>query len=74
MLAAVALLCSFQCSRGSETLDVVLEANTESIAADGKAQVSFYTNDSGADMRVEVEGRSGEKQYHYVEKVIKGKK
>ena len=44
------------------------------IGADGKAQVSFYTNDSGADMRVEVEGRSGEKQYHYVEKVIKGKK
>ena len=44
------------------------------IGADGKAQVSFYTNDSGADMRVEVEGRSGARQYHYTEKVIKAKK
>ena len=42
--------------------------------ADGKAQVSFYTNDTGADMRVEVEGRSGARQYHYTEKVIKAKK
>jgi hypothetical protein len=44
------------------------------IGADGKAQVSFYTNDTGADMRVEVEGRSGARQYHYAEKVIKAKK
>ena len=44
------------------------------MGADGKAQVSFYTNDSGADMRVEVEGRSGARQYHYTEKVIKAKK
>ena len=44
------------------------------MGADGKAQVSFYTNDSGADMRVEVEGRSGARQYHYAEKVIKAKK
>ena len=41
---------------------------------DGKVQVSFYTNDTGADMRVEVEGRSGARQYHYTEKVIKAKK
>jgi hypothetical protein len=44
------------------------------MGADGKAQVTFYTNDSGADMRVEVEGRSGARQYHYAEKVIKAKK
>lgn len=50
MLAAVALLCSFQCSRGSETLDVVLEANTGSIAADGKAQVKFTVFEGNADV------------------------
>ena len=36
----------------------------------GEAEVTFYTSDSESDLRVEVEGRSAAKAYHYVEKVI----
>ena len=50
VFAAVALLCSFQCSGGSEELDVVLEANVASIAADGKAQVKFTVFEGNADV------------------------
>lgn len=37
----------------------------------GEAEVSFYTSDSESCYRVEVEGRSAAKQYHYIEKFIK---
>ena len=42
--------------------------------ADGKAYVSFYTTDSASDLRIEIEGKSATKQYHYVEKIIPRKK
>ena len=42
--------------------------------ADGKAYVSFYTSDSASDLRIEIEGKSAAKQYHYVEKIIPRKK
>ena len=42
--------------------------------ADGKAYVSFYTSDSVSDLRIEIEGKSATKQYHYVEKIIPRKK
>ncbi len=38
--------------------------------SEGKAYVSFYTSDSQSGYRVEVEGKSAEKQYHYVEMTI----
>ena len=41
---------------------------------DGKAYVSFYTSDSTSDLRIEIEGKSATKQYHYVEKIIPRKK
>ena len=40
---------------------------------DGKATVSFYTTDSHSKYRVEVEGRSGARQYHHSELVIERK-
>lgn len=42
--------------------------------AEGKAYVSFYTSDSASDLRIEIEGKSAAKQYHYVEKIIPRKK
>ena len=36
----------------------------------GEATISFYTSDSDTQYRIEVEGRSASRQYHYVEKVI----
>ncbi len=36
----------------------------------GEATVSFYTSDSDSNYRIEVEGRSAERQYHYAEKII----
>ena len=42
--------------------------------ADGKAYISFYTTDSASDYRIEIEGRSAYKQYHYVEKIIPRKR
>ncbi|MBO5918879.1 MAG: hypothetical protein J6Q34_00080 [Bacteroidales bacterium] len=42
--------------------------------AEGKAYVSFYTSDSTSDLRIEIEGKSAAKQYHYVEKIIPRKK
>ncbi len=42
--------------------------------AEGKAYVSFYTSDSASDYRIEVEGISSSKRYHYVEQIITKKK
>lgn len=39
----------------------------------GEATISFYTSDSDSQYRIEVEGRSASRQYHYVEKVIERK-
>ncbi len=36
----------------------------------GEATISFYTSDSDSNYRVEVEGRSAARQYHYAEKII----
>ncbi len=36
----------------------------------GEAIISFYTSDSDSNYRVEVEGRSAARQYHYAEKII----
>ena len=36
----------------------------------GEATISFYTSDSDTQYRIEVEGRSASRQYHYAEKVI----
>ena len=36
----------------------------------GEATISFYTSDSDSNFRVEVEGRSAARQYHYAEKII----
>ena len=38
--------------------------------SEGFAYVSFYTSDSDSNYRVEVEGRSAARQYHYAEKII----
>ena len=38
--------------------------------SEGVAYVSFYTSDSDSNYRVEVEGRSAARQYHYAEKII----
>lgn len=40
----------------------------------GKAQVTFYTTDSNTNYRIEVEGRSTAREYHYSEMVIERKK
>jgi hypothetical protein len=37
----------------------------------GEATISFYTSDS--QYRIEVEGRSAARQYHYAEKIIERK-
>ena len=39
----------------------------------GEATISFYTSDSDSQYRIEVEGRSSSRQYHYVEKIIERK-
>ena len=36
----------------------------------GEATISFYTSDSDSQYRIEVEGRSAARQYHYAEKII----
>ena len=36
----------------------------------GEATISFYTSDSDSQYRIEVEGRSSSRQYHYAEKII----
>lgn len=36
----------------------------------GEATISFYTSDSDSNYRVEIEGRSAARQYHYAEKII----
>ena len=36
----------------------------------GEATISFYTSDSDTQYRIEVEGRSASRQYHYAEKII----
>ncbi|MBR7157639.1 MAG: hypothetical protein IKD16_04510, partial [Bacteroidales bacterium] len=36
----------------------------------GEATICFYTSDSDSQYRIEVEGRSSSRQYHYVEKII----
>ena len=36
----------------------------------GEATISFYTSDSDSNYRIEVEGRSAARQYHYAEKII----
>ena len=36
----------------------------------GEATISFYTSDSDTQYRIEVEGRSAARQYHYAEKII----
>ena len=38
--------------------------------SEGVAYISFYTSDSDSNYRVEVEGRSAARQYHYAEKII----
>ena len=39
----------------------------------GEATISFYTSDSDSQYRIEVEGRSAARQYHYAEKIIERK-
>ncbi|MDO4736316.1 MAG: hypothetical protein Q4B21_04800, partial [Bacteroidia bacterium] len=39
----------------------------------GEATISFYTSDSDSEYRIEVEGRSAARQYHYAEKIIERK-
>ncbi len=39
----------------------------------GEATISFYTSDSDSQYRIEVEGRSASRQYHYAEKIIERK-
>lgn len=39
----------------------------------GEATISFYTSDSDSNYRIEVEGRSAARQYHYAEKIIERK-
>ena len=39
----------------------------------GEATISFYTSDSDSQYRIEVEGRSSSRQYHYAEKIIERK-
>ena len=36
----------------------------------GEDTISFYTSDSDSQYRIEVEGRSSSRQYHYAEKII----
>mgnify|MGYP006974618197 CR=1 FL=1 len=51
-----------------------IQPGTYQFDAEGKAYVSFYTSDSASDLRIEIEGKSAAKQYHYVEKIIPRKK
>ena len=41
--------------------------------SNGVGYISFYTSDSDSNYRIEVEGRSSSRQYHYVEKIIERK-
>ena len=44
------------------------------VDANGEAWISFYTSDSASEYRIEVEGRSANRQYHYVEKIVSRKR
>jgi len=44
------------------------------VDANGQAWISFYTTDSASDYRIEVEGKSANRQYHYVEKIVSRKR
>ena len=43
------------------------------VDANGEAWISFYTTDSASDYRIEIEGKSADRQYHYVEKIVRRK-
>ncbi len=44
------------------------------VDANGEAWISFYTSDSASEYRIEVEGKSANRQYHYVEKIVSRKR
>ena len=43
------------------------------VDANGEAWISFYTSDTPGKYRIEIEGKSGSRQYHYVEKIVERK-
>ena len=51
--------------------DVAIKMLHDNGIYDVKVTSTFYTSDSESDLRVEVEGRSAARVYHYMEKIIK---